>query len=182
MRLYPDVPRRRLATAVYDLLLVVLIAALAAIAWRVHEAVDQLAVLGEGVRKAGGSVPFGIGNPVEDLGRRGENGVHHLANVLAAITFGIPAVVVIWHFVPRRLAQIRRLNIAALALEGAPTRELAMRAAFSLPYERLLIYTRDPLGDLAAERFEPLVAAVLDDAGIRPPAPPGSPAPRATSP
>ena len=73
MRLYPDVPRRRLAAAVYDLLLVVLIAALAAIAWRVHEAVNQLAVLGEGVRKAGGAVPFGIGNPVEDLGQRGED-------------------------------------------------------------------------------------------------------------
>jgi hypothetical protein len=167
MRLYPDVPRRRLAAAVYDLLLVVLIAALAAIAWRVHEAVNQLAVLGEGVRKAGGAVPFGIGNPVEDLGQRGEDSVHHLANVLAAITFGIPAVVVIWHFVPRRVAQVRRLNLAARALEGAPTRELAMRAAFALPYERLLAYTRDPLGDLAAERFEPLVAAVLDDAGLK---------------
>jgi hypothetical protein len=138
MRLYPDVPRRRLAAAVYDLLLVVLIAALAAIAWRVHEAVNQLAVLGEGVRKAGGAVPFGIGNPVENLGQRGEDSVHHLANVLAAITFGIPAVVVIWHFVPRRVAQVRRLNLAARALEGAPTRELAMRAAFALPYERLL--------------------------------------------
>ena len=181
MRLYPDVPRRRFATAAYDLLLVVLIAALAAIAWRVHEAVDQLAVLGEGVRKAGGSVPFGIGNPVEDLGRRGEDGVHHLANVLAAITFGLPAAVVIWHFVPRRVAQVRRLNLAARALEGAPTRELAMRAAFSLPYERLLVHTRDPLGDLAAERFEPLVAAVLDDAGLRPRSRPGSPAPPATS-
>lgn len=168
MRLYPDVPRRRLATAAYDLLLVVLIAALAAIAWRVHEAVDQLAVLGEGVRKAGGSVPFGIGSPVEDLGRRGENGVHHLANLLAAVTFGIPAVVCVWHFVPKRVAQIRRLNIAARALEDAPQRELAMRAAFSLPYERLLVYTRDPLGDLAAERYEPLVAAVLDDAGLKP--------------
>jgi hypothetical protein len=167
MRLYPDVPRRRLSAAVYDLLLVVLIAALAAIAWRVHEAVNQLAVLGEGVRKAGGAVPFGIGNPVEDLGQRGEDSVHHLANVLAAITFGIPAVVVIWHFVPRRVAQVRRLNLAARALEGAPTRELAMRAAFALPYERLLAYTRDPLGDLAAERFEPLVAAVLDDAGLK---------------
>jgi hypothetical protein len=35
-------------------------------------------------------VPF-VGDPVEDLGRRGEEGVHQLANVLAAITFAIPA-------------------------------------------------------------------------------------------
>lgn len=31
---------------------------------------------------------------------------------------------------------------------------------FSLPYERLLLFTDDPLGDLAA---------VLDDAGLKPP-------------
>jgi hypothetical protein len=43
-----------------------------------------------------------------------------------------------------------------------------MRAAFSLPYGQLLEYTRDPLGDLAAERYDPLVAAALDDAGLRP--------------
>lgn len=166
MRLYPDVPKRLFATAAYDLLVVVLLAALAAIAWRVREAVDQLAVLGEGVRKAGGSVPFGIGSPLEDLGRRGEDGVHHLANVLAAVTFGIPAAIALWHFVPRRVAQVRRLGVAARMLDGAPERELAMRAAFSLPFEQLLLHTRDPLGDLAAGRYEPLVAAVLDDAGI----------------
>jgi hypothetical protein len=30
----------------------------------------------------------------------------------------------------------------------------------------LLVYTRDPLGDLAAERYGPLVAAALEDAGL----------------
>jgi hypothetical protein len=166
MRLYPDVPRRRLATIAYDLLLVVLLAALALIGLKVHDAVDQLAVLGEGVRKAGGKVPFGIGNPVEDLGRRGENDVHNLANLLGVITFGLPAAVVVWHFLPRRLAQVRRLTLAARVLAGAPARELAMRAAFSLPYDRLLRFTEDPLGDVAAGRYDGLVEAVLDDAGL----------------
>lgn len=166
MRLYPDVSRRRFATIAYDLLLVVLLAALALIGLKVRNAVDQLAVLGEGVRKAGSAVPFGIGSPLEDLGRRGENDVHQLANLLALVTFGLPAVVVLWHFLPRRLDQVRRLRVAARALGGAPERELAMRAAFALPYERLLLFTDDPLGDLAAGRYEPLVAAVLDDAGL----------------
>lgn len=166
MRLYPDVPRRRFATIAYDVLLVVLLAALALIGLKVHDAVDQIAVLGEGVRKAGGAVPFGIGSPVEDLGRRGENGVHHLANLLGLVTFGLPAAVVLWHFLPRRLEQVRRLRVASRALSGAPERELAMRAAFSLPYERLLLFTDDPLGDLAAGRYERLVAAVLEDAGL----------------
>jgi hypothetical protein len=167
MRLYPDVPRRRFATVAYDLLLLVLLAALALIGLKVHDAVDRLAILGEGVRKAGGAVPFGIGSPVEDLGRRGENDVHSLANLLGLITFGLPALVVVWHFLPRRVAQVKRLSVAARALAGAPARELAMRAAFSLPYERLLVYTDDPLGDVAAGRYDRLVAAVLDDAGVR---------------
>jgi hypothetical protein len=168
MRLYPDVPRRRFATVAYDVLLLLLLVVLAYVGLKVHDAVDRLALLGEGVRKAGGKVPFGIGDPVEDLGRRGEDGVHHLANLLGAITFGIPAAIVLWHFLPRRLAQIRRLGVASRALAGAPERELAMRAAFSLPLERLLVFTEDPLGDLAAGRHDRLVAAVLDDAGLRP--------------
>jgi hypothetical protein len=44
-----------------------------------------------------------------------------------------------------------------------------MRAAFGLSYLTLLGYTRDPLGDLAAGRFDSLVAAALDDVGIRRP-------------
>jgi hypothetical protein len=166
VRLYPDVPRRRAQTLAYDGLLAVLLVVLALIGLKVHDAVDTLAVLGEGVRKAGGSVPLGLGDPVEDLGRRGEDGVHHLANVLGLLTFGLPAAIVVWHFVPRRVAQVRRLNLAARALRGAPDRELAMRAAFGLPYDQLLVWTDDPLGDLAAGRYDRLVGAVLEDAGL----------------
>jgi hypothetical protein len=43
-----------------------------------------------------------------------------------------------------------------------------MRAAFGLPYGQLLRYTEDPIGDLAADRYEPLVEAVLEDAGLKP--------------
>jgi hypothetical protein len=166
VRLYPDVPRRRAQTLAYDGLLAVLLVLLAYIGLKVHDAVDTLAVLGEGVRKAGGSVPLGIGDPVEDLGRRGEDNVHHLANVLGLLMFGLPAAIVVWHFVPRRVAQVRRLNLAARALRGAPERELAMRAAFGLPYSQLLVWTDDPLGDLAAGRYDRLVGAVLEDAGL----------------
>src|SRR3954468_17587640 len=120
MRLYPDVPRRRFAAVSYDILLIVLLAALALIGLKVHDAVDRLAVLGEGVRKAGGAVPFGIGSPVEDLGRSGENDVHKLANLLGLVTFGLPATAVVLHFLPRRLAQVRRLTLASRALSGAP--------------------------------------------------------------
>jgi len=43
-----------------------------------------------------------------------------------------------------------------------------MRAAFSLPYGDLLRFTRDPLGDLEAERYDPLVTAAFEEVGLRP--------------
>jgi hypothetical protein len=46
-------------------------------------------------------------------------------------------------------------------------RLIAMRAAFAVPYETLLRYTSDPLGDLSAERYDGLIAAVLEDSGLR---------------
>jgi len=171
VRLYPDVPSRRASTVAYDGLLLVLLVVFAYVGLKVHDAVDQLAVLGEGLRKAGGSVPLGIGDPVEELGARGENDVHHLANVLGLVTFALPATIVVWHFVPRRISQLTRMRVAARALEGAPERELAMRAAFALPYSQLLTWTDDPLGDLAAGRYDRLVGAVLEDAGLTQAAP-----------
>jgi hypothetical protein len=72
--------------------------------------------------------------------------------------------------VPPRIRQIRQLTAAARVLRepaGERRRLLAMRAAFALPYGQLLRYTSDPIGDLAEERYEALLAAVLEDAGLR---------------
>jgi len=165
MRLYPDIPARRLRTFVRDALVLILLLCFALIGLWVHDLVDNLAVLGEGVRKAGSAVPL-VGDPVEDLGRRGENDVHHLANVLGSLFFALPTLALVVWYVPRRMDQIRALTAASRVLGGANARLVAMRAAFSLPYGQLLVYTRDPLGDLAAERYEPLVAAALEDAGL----------------
>jgi hypothetical protein len=48
-------------------------------------------------------------------------------------------------------------------------RLIAQRAAFGLPYGALLRHTKDPLGDLQAERYDALVAAELEAAGLREP-------------
>ena len=97
--------------------------------------------------------------------------MHYLANLLGLVVFGLPALLVLWWLLPERMAQVRRLNAASHALSGVDDpqrrRVLAQRAALSLPYGRLLEYTDDPLGDLAAERYDPLVAAALEDAGLR---------------
>ncbi len=48
-------------------------------------------------------------------------------------------------------------------------RLIAQRAAFALPYQQLLRHTTDPLGDLATGHYEPLIAAIFEDAGLRNP-------------
>jgi hypothetical protein len=199
MRFYPDIPSRRAATLLSDLVVLVLVLVLALLGLAVHNAVDELAVLGEGVRDAGGSIQGGFdaaadavddaplvgdevadglreagegsGGNVAELGERGENRVHRLADLLGLLTFLVPASLLLFRVIPQRVAQVRRLTAAhrVLAEPQSPERRrlVAMRAAFSLPYGQLLAHTRDPLGDLAAERYEPLVAAALEDAGLR---------------
>ena len=172
MRLYPELPARRVSTVVRDGVLLLLLILFAWLGLKVHDAVDELSVLGTGVKEVGDAVPF-VGDPVKDLGERGEDSVHRLANVLGLVIFGIPALLLLWRMLPDRIAQIRSLTAAARVLRARDDpeqrRALAQRAAFSLPYGQLLAYTADPLGDLAAERYDALVAAAFEDAGLRPP-------------
>jgi hypothetical protein len=115
----------------------------------------------------------GAGGQIQDTATSGEQDVIRLANLLGLLVFLLPAVAVLARHVPERIADVRRLTAAARAIGPALTTErertLAMRAAYGLPYERLARYSRDPLGDLEAGRYDGLVAAALDDAGLRPP-------------
>jgi hypothetical protein len=205
VRLYPQLHGPRIGTVSRDLLIVALLLLFALIGKAVHDAVDALAVLGEGVRSGGEAVEGGFesaadavdgtpivgddladglrdaggasGGNVADLGSAGEEKVHYLANLLGLLTFALPSALVLLVMVPPRIRQIRQLTAATRVLRepvGERRRLLAMRAAFALPYGQLLRYTKDPIGDLAAERYEPLVKAVLEDVGLR--APPSAPA------
>jgi hypothetical protein len=200
VQLYPQLAGPRIATVSRDLLIVALLLLFALIGKAVHDAVDALAVLGEGVRSGGEAVRGGFdsaadavdgtpivggeladglrgageasGGNVADLGQAGEDKVHDLADLLGLVTFAIPAALVLLAMVPARIRQIRQLTAASRVLRepvGERRRLLAMRAAFGLPYSQLLRYTKDPIGDLAADRYEPLVAAVMEDAGLRVP-------------
>ena len=199
MRLYPNVPSRRLATVARDVLAIAALALLAWLALEIHDAVDRLAVLGEGVQATGGAVRGGFesaaeavdgtpvvgddvadglrsagegsGGEVEELGRQGEDGAHDPANLLGFVTFALPSLLLLTRWLPGRVTQVRKLRAASTVLGDQGTAErrrlLAMRAAFSLPYGQLLAYTRDPLGDLESGRYDALVAAALEDAGLR---------------
>lgn len=199
MRFYPDIPTRRVSTLVRDLLTVALLVLLAWIALKVHDAVDRLAVLGEGVNEAGSSIEDGFGaaadavdgtpivggdladglrgagegsgGNVAELGQDGVDKTHQLADILGLVTFFVPAAFLVLGVVPSRIAQVRQLTAAERVLLQRETPEqrrlIAMRAAFALPYGQLLTYTRDPLGDLEHDRYDALIEAVLEDAGLR---------------
>ena len=199
MRLYPELRGPRARALVGDLLAIALLVLFAWAGLKVHDAVDRLAVLGEGVQASGGAIEEGFdsaadavdgtpvvgdeigdglrsagegsGGEVVDLGEEGEEGARDLANVLGFVTFALPALLVIVVWLPGRVGQIRRLRAASQVLGDRATPErrrlLAMRAAFSLPYGQLLAYTRDPLGDLEDGRYDSLVAAALEDAGLK---------------
>jgi len=200
MRFYPDPPGPRINLMARDLATVLALVLFALIALKVHDAVDKLAVLGEGVESAGkgvsggfdaaadavGGTPVvgdtlsdalrgageGSGGEVEELGRGGAGAAHDLANLLGILFFALPAALLLLWALPPRVRQLRRLNAAVRILRGpdsaARRKLIAMRAAFGLPYGELLRYTQDPLGDLEAGRYDALVAAELEQAGLRP--------------
>jgi hypothetical protein len=114
------------------------------------------------------------GQRLTRAGRDAEARVYDTANLLGWITFLVPTLLLVSRWLPPRARQIRALSAAAGFLRGAPLdpereRELARRAAYSLPYGALARHTRDPLGDLIAGRYAPLLAALGEDAGLRMP-------------
>ena len=136
------------------------------------DAVDDAPVVGDDVAEGLRSAGEESGGEAVELGEQGEEGAHDLALVLGLVTFGLPALLLLAQWLPGRIDQVRKLKAASSVLDDGATPErrrlVAMRAAFSLPYGQLLLYTPDPLGDLASERYDPLIAAALEDAGLKP--------------
>src|ERR671916_858216 len=140
MRLYPDTPDDRGRAVARDALTILTLIVLAWVAITVHNAVDELAVLGTGVRDSGEVVQTGFeaagdavdgvpvvggelgdalrdagqgtGGEVADAGREGEERVHDLADLLGLLFFAIPASIRLVATLPDRIRQIRELNAA----------------------------------------------------------------------
>jgi hypothetical protein len=198
MRIYPDTPDDRGRAVARDALTILTLIVLAWLALKVHDAVDELAVLGRGVADSGEAVQSGLdsagdavdgvpvvggelgdalrdagegtGGEVADAGHDGEERVHDLANLLGALFFAIPASILLLATLPGRIRQVRELNATERLLDTSTDerrRLVAMRAAFCLPARDLARHTRDPLGDLAEGRYDPLIEAAHDEAGLR---------------
>src|SRR5918999_1859012 len=196
MRLYPDTPDDRGRAVARDALVLLTLFVLGWVALKRHNAVDELAVLGTGVRNSGEAVQGGFeaagdavdgvpvvggelgdalrdagegtGGEVAEAGRDGEERVHDLADLLGLLFFAIPAAVLLVTTLPARIRQVRELNASERLLDTSSEerrRLVAMRAAFSLPAAELARHTRDPIGDLAENRYDALIDAAYDKSG-----------------
>ena len=134
------------------------------------DAVSGVPVVGGEVGDALRDAGAGTGGNVADAGRAGEDRVHDLANLLGFLFFALPASILLVTTLPGRIRQVRELNAAGRLLDTSSEerrRLVAMRAAFTLPASELARHTKDPLGDLAAGRYDELVNAAYDHAGLR---------------
>jgi hypothetical protein len=137
-------------------------------------AIANIPLLGDTFAEALRDTGAGSGGELAELGEEGVRTINRLAITLGLVVFCLPAGVVLLFALPGRIRQVKELTAAGQALATLPdaehTRLLAMRAVFSLPYGTLARYSADPFGDLAAGRYDGLVEAALDEAGVRPPA------------
>ena len=196
-RLYSEVPAQRRRQLTRDVVTLLLIVLFVWVGLLVRDTVNELGVLASGVKEAGQTVEGGFlsvadavskvpvigesiggaiadagdgsGGTLADLGQSGEEAVNRVATVLGIVTAALPIVVLLAVVVPRRVRRIRRMSAGAAVDLHDPERRrlLAMRAAFGLPFDELLEFTNDPLGDLAKGRHDALVAAALADVGLR---------------
>ena len=144
-------------------------ASLDAAAGRVAEVPLVGEALAGALREAGGRT----GGEAAELGRAGRRDIEEAADVIGWALFLIPATLLLIGYLPTRWAQVAALTAAQRVLGDGSAAEshprlIAMRAAFGLPYATLTRYTDDPFGDLEAGRYQGLVAAAYEEAGLRP--------------
>jgi hypothetical protein len=134
-------------------------------------AVGSVPIVGDSLASALSGAGSGTGGNLTSLGQQGIDGVHRLALILGLVVAVLPTLVLVLARLPRRIRQVRSLTAAGQVLNNLADPEirrlLASRAAFGLPYGVLLAHTPDPFGDLAAGRYDDLIAATLQQAGLR---------------
>jgi hypothetical protein len=140
----------------------------------VADAVSGVPVIGGRFADALTSSGDATGGNVASLGVEGEHAIHRTALFVGWLLFLLPAALLLALTVPGRIRSVRVLNAAQRFLhdDGSLERRrlLAMRAACSLPIERLLAHSADPMGDLMAGNLDPLLDALYEDVGLLRPA------------
>ncbi len=126
---------------------------------------DQIEETADRVREAGESA--------QASGRSSRDSVRDLSILLGLAIGVIPSLPVIGFYLPLRVARVREVRAVRRALRGRPGDPhllalLATRAARNLSYCDLLELSPDPLGDIAAGRYQVFAEAELRRLGLDP--------------
>jgi len=154
MSIYPDLPRARRSALARDALALVLLAGFVWLGIHVHDELDQLAGVGNGVTAAGEAVRSGFlsaasaaagipiaggaiagalrdaaratGGHIISLGQISAASAGHLATVVGLVVWGVPSLLLLGLALPARIREIRRLRELRRALR-ARNREERLR-------------------------------------------------------
>jgi len=114
------------------------------------------------------------GDSLISAGQAGSRGIHLLALILAIMVTAIPLIFAVMIYAPRRarlISDMRGVHVTLRRALARPELELQMleilagRAIYTMPYNRLLEYSRNPAEDWYLRRFEPLARAELERHG-----------------
>jgi hypothetical protein len=115
------------------------------------------------------------GDSLISAGQTGSHAIHLMALILGIVVASIPILLAVVIFVPRRLRLISDMRGVHITLKRALANPeltpqmleiLAGRAIYTLPYNQLLAYSRNPAEDWYLRRFEPLARAELERHGL----------------
>src|SRR6202162_4212393 len=127
--------------------------------------------LSDFLHKTAAALKIHSGDSLISAGQAGSHGVHLLALSLGLMVAAIPLFFGLWIYVPRRarlIDDMRGVHATLRRALGRPGLEpqmleiLAGRAIYTMPYNRLLEYSRNPAEDWYLHRFEPLARAELE--------------------
>jgi hypothetical protein len=131
--------------------------------------------LGGALSSLTGALQRAAGDPLVRSGMQAHDAIQHVAIALGLFVALLPIVTVTGLYLVWRVRDVRELS-AAVAFVRAAERSgriaeanavLAHRAVALLPFRQLIRASPDPIGDLAAGRYEALAAAMLRRAGSR---------------
>ncbi|MDQ4145565.1 MAG: hypothetical protein M3198_17850 [Actinomycetota bacterium] len=195
MKIYAEVPSRRLRQILSDGAAVFWVALWVRIGLWIGELVNRLAGPARTIERAGselarplvtasrevGELPLvgralslpldaaaGAGHSLQGAGSAQQEVVHTLAVWLGVLIAAIPISLVIARYVPRRVRWIREASaVQRLRLRAADLQLFALRAIASRPLYELGKATADPAAAFAAGEYEALAAIELQALGLR---------------
>ena len=142
---------------------------------QIGTSLEGLPLVGQGVSEVARRAFTGAGEPFVFVGSEFVDLITLLARVLSLLILGVAIVPWLSRYLPWRAARLAQLRAATTAIRRRPDdataasveQVLASRAFHRLPWEELLTYSRDPVGDFSAGRYAALARAELESAGLR---------------